>query len=488
MVHTLNVIRSALVDLLILGAILLVALVLVMAWRASRRHQLVVTELINSTGHSDLDGVTRGLTQLARQRIDTELRVVDERREFLFNLLRGAAHHGIDHTSSGGRTNRALERVQERFDDRMQQLLAATPEVAPKQAQPAVQFLTVLVSRPRGLMVSGILQCRGTAGPRWGVSFDVLRVDTNRSVASQTFWEPPTPAASGDTEQAHSVSRPVDAAVTHERILALLPPAGRWLAIQLVIQSVFRDGVRDDEKGLDRLLRGMLYAQSIYKGFEGFGNDFWQLALADLRDAAVALYKVEVRNPMRLAALADTLDKLAPFAKDATARAETYRKAHTLYNHTLDAMAASSTPADVIQRYHIRQAISWLASALPEQQRKALRWLDEGGPDLPKLPPADDLYNAACLYALAARDRSHRRLGANAARLLTRALALYAGEPDRKLWAQAQSDDQLTGVPVAALETALETALISSAQPATQLPQDKLDSIADQVLTSTGTP
>ena len=38
---------------------------LVMAWRAGRRRQLVVAELINSTGHSDLDGVMRGLTQLA---------------------------------------------------------------------------------------------------------------------------------------------------------------------------------------------------------------------------------------------------------------------------------------------------------------------------------------------------------------------------------------------------------------------------------------
>jgi hypothetical protein len=148
MVSTLDVIRSALVDLLIIGAILVVALVLVMAWRASRRGQLVVAELINSTGHSDLDGVTRGLTQLARQRIDAELPFVDERRKFIFNLLRDTAHHGIDRTDSGGRTNQALERVQERFDDRMHELLTASRDVAPKQAQPAVQFLTLLVSRP----------------------------------------------------------------------------------------------------------------------------------------------------------------------------------------------------------------------------------------------------------------------------------------------------------------------------------------------------
>lgn len=488
MVSTLDVIRSALVDLLIIGAILVVALVLVIAWRASRRLQLVVAELINSTGHSDLDGVTRGLTQLTRQRIDAELRVVSERRDYLVGLLRSTAHHGINHTDSGGRTNQALEPVQKQFDNRMQELLTATREVAPKQTQPTVQLLTLLVSRPRGLMVSGILQCRGTAGPRWGVSFDVLRVDTNRSVASHTFWEPATSAASDSTEQADLVSQPADAGTTHERILTLLLPAGRWLAVELVIRSVFPDG---EQEGLDRLLSGMLYSQSTGKGFEGFEDDFRQLALADLRDAAAALdevkapsHKVKAPNPMRLAALADTLTKLAPFARDATAKAETYQKAHTLYDHTLKAMEASGAYADAVKRYRVRRAISWLASELPEPRLEALHWLDEGEQALPKPSAANDLYDAACLYALAARDRSHRHLRTNAARLLIQALALSADQRGGKLWEEAKSDRQLTGVPVAALEAAL----ITNAQPAAQLPHDKLDSIADQVLSSTGTP
>ena len=349
MVHILDVIRSALVDLLILGAILVVALVLVMAWRAGRRRQLVVAELINSTGHSDLDGMTRGLTQLARQRIDAELRFVSERREWLYEALRGAAHNRADLAGSRVRANQAPERVQERLDDHLQQLLTATREVAPKQTQPVVQLLTVLVSRARGLMVSGILQCRGTVGPRWGVSFDVLRVDTNRSVASHTFWEPTTPApASSDTEHAQPVSQPGDVGMTQERILALLVPAGRWLAIQLVIQSVFPGGARGEEKGLDRLLSGMLYSQSTH--IKGFESDFQHLALADLRDAAAELDEA----PIRLAALADTLDKLAasapdPGQKDITDQAvdsadEIYRQAHDQYARALRARRHRTQP------------------------------------------------------------------------------------------------------------------------------------------------
>src|ERR1039457_247496 len=286
MANDLDVLRSALINLLFIVVILAVLSVLVVAWKAGRRRQLVVAELVNSTGHSDLDGVTRGLTQLARQRIDSELRVVSERREFLYTALRGDTRGSADSTGRRRRDQKVPAHLQQRLDDHLDQLLTAAREVAPAQAQAAVHFITVLVSMPRGLLVSGILQCRGSAGPRWGVSFDVLRIDGNRSVASQTFWEPiAQPVASGHQEQAQPDRRPADADMTHERILALLAPVGRWVAIQLVIQSTFPGGARGREMGLDRLLSGMLYSQSA-DGSPGFGAVFRRLALADLRDAA----------------------------------------------------------------------------------------------------------------------------------------------------------------------------------------------------------
>jgi hypothetical protein len=486
MTHALDVIRSTLVNLLVIGAILAVIFVLVMAWRAGRRRQLVVAELLNSTGYSELDGVTRGLTQLARQRIDLELRVVAERREKLYRALRGAES---DPAGSGGRGRRsqlAPARVQQRLDNNLDQLLTAAREVAPQQAQPAVQFMTVLVSRPRGLLVSGILQCR--AGPRWGVSFDVLRVDTNRSVASHTLWESTAQAsASGDREQGQPDSRPTDADMTHERILALLAPAGRWVAIQLVMQSVFPRGARGQEKGLDRLLSGVLYWQSA-EGSPKFADIFRRLAWQDLRDAAETLKEV----PLPLAALADTLDLLAAKTQDAevaaafvgTSAAEIYELAHKQYARALHALGAMPSPSmakdqqgppedPVVQRIRVRQAISWLASGLPDPRHDTFRWIKAGGPDITTQMSADDLYDAASLYALAARDSGERPQGKTAALRLLQAL-----HRDPKLWAQAERD----GYPVAELRAALA----NNAQPPASWSGGELDSTVDQLLVHPG--
>jgi hypothetical protein len=197
-----------------------------------------------------------------------------------------------------------------------------------------------------------------------------------------------------------------------------------------------------------------------------------------LRDAAKVL-----DVPIRLAALADTLNLLAASAQDAAPgvsnSAEIYREAHVQYARALRAMAASSTAAaPLVQRYRVLQAISWLTSELPEPRHAAFRWLEEGGPDLTRQLPPDDLYNAAGLYALAARIRSDRQLGERAVLLLRQALALDADTPDRKLWAQADSDGQLAGVPIGALAEGLP----SEARAPAPLSPDKLDRIIDQML------
>ena len=501
MTHALDVIRSVLINLLVIGAILAVLYVLVMAWRAGRRRQLVVAEWLNSTGHSNLDGATRGLTQLARQSIDSELRFVGEGREKLYKALRG--------TGRRGRRRRLASRVQHRLDNNLNELLAATREVAPQQAQPAVQLITMLVSRPRGLLVSGILQYR--AGPRWGVSFDVLRVDTNRSLASETFWGEPTALApaSGDTEQGQPDSQPADVSMIHERILDLLAPAARWVAIQLVMQSTFPRGARGREKGLDRLISGALYAQSA-EDFPDFDGIFRRLALQDLRDAAAALKEV----PRDLAALADSLDLLATDAAEAaaaagaaaeaakaagTSAADIYELAHKQYARALHALGAMPSPSTVaaegvadavaeifelahkhydralralgampspstvkdrqsppedplVQRIRVRQATSWLDSELEDPLRDAYSWLNKGGPVITPQMPVDDSYDAAKLYTLAAELDSDpdqaREWRQRAAQLLDR---------DPKLWARAERDD----FPV----EKLQKALASNAQP-----------------------
>jgi len=392
-------------QLLVIATAVSIPLLLLRSWRIARRFQLVVGELVNSTPDPDLDRVTRGLTQLARQRIDAEVRVVARRRESLHQALGGA------------RSSRTTERVQERLDDSLGELVSVAREVAPAPARPVIGVFGVLVARPRGLVVTGIIQSRGRSeAARLGFSLDVLQADGHRSLSSQTFWEPD---ASADDERSAT-----------ERLIALLGPAARWVAIRLVVQSVFPGRVRREERGLDHLLGGVLYAQSA-DAFADHAAVFRRRAADELEQAAEQLPDA----PLPLAALADTLDRLAAGSPSL------YTDAHAQYARALAAMTAQRPPPDdLIETYRVRQATSWLASGHEQPRRRALAWLAAERPRADAGErPADELYDAACLYALAAAEDPAFR--APALELLGRALA---GE--RSLRQQALRDPQLAGL------------------------------------------
>jgi hypothetical protein len=432
--HVLDVTSTALVHVLIIAAVLAVLGILAAAWHAARRWRLVVTELTNSTGQPGLDAVTPGLTQLARQRIDREIRIVSDRREQLYTALTGtgpAAGHTPSQRPPAHRTPPA--RVEQRLDDSLTQLLSAARDVTPQQAQPAVQLLAMLVSRPHGLLVAGIMQQRGdvTTG-RLGVTFDVLRPDGNQSVASQTFWEPlPTPGAptAGNSS-------------AQERLIGLFGPAARWVAIQLVVNTVFPRGARGSEKGLDRLLSGVLFRQSI-GAYPEFAATFRRRAAEDLTDAASVL----AESPWPLAALADTLDRLAEAepGQPGDEKNRLYESAHVQYARAVTAMERMH-PAnpELLHWYRVRQAISWLASGLPAPRQLALQRLATESADSAAsaaAAPAGVLYDMACMYALAAETSGNPGWRRRAACLLVRALA--ADPPPRRLWTSAPDDPQL---------------------------------------------
>lgn len=454
--HVLDVTTTALVRLLIIAAILAVPILLAVAWRSGRRWRLVVAELVNSTGESRLDGVTAGLTQLARQRIDTEIRLVSQRRDLIRKALMSIP--GVVSDSGGAviphggprlRAPRAAAvrrlaaarsmprpaRVQRRLDDRLAQLLSAARDVAPQQAQPAVQLLVMLVSRPRGLMVAGILQCRGgVTASRFGVTFDVLHLDGSTSEASQTFWEAePDPGGAAAAEYDRS---------PQERLLGLFGPAARWVAIQLVVQTVFPRGAHGRARGLDYLLRGMLLEQSA-DAFRPHAGQFRRRAAEELAEAAGLVGKSKRQQPLRLAALADSLDKLA-----AAGQSGGYAQAQAQYALAIAAIERMRPPdPGLLRRYRVRQAICWLASAQPGPCARAIDWLSGPEPTLPEPQAATDLYDLACLYALASEgvaattDADRATWRATAARFLVRALAVDL--PAKTLWAAAAQDPQL---------------------------------------------
>jgi hypothetical protein len=394
--------------------------------------RLVVAEVTNSTGDPGLDGTTPGLTQLARQRIDTEIRLVSERRDMLRTAIAGVIED--ERHANGAATQRPATahagpppaRIERRLDDSLSQLLSAARDVAPKEAQPAVQLLVMLVSRPRGLLVVGIMQRRGgVTSARFGVTFDVLRLDGNKSVASQTFWEPvPEPGNAATDERS-----------PQERLLGLFGPAARWVAIQLVIHTVFPHGARGREKGLDHLLSGLLLSQSS-GAYPQYAATFRRRAAEDLIDASDLL----PQSPRPLMALADSLDKLA--AAGDSGQEELYARAHAQYALAVAAIERMRTSDPrLLQRYRVRQTISWLASGQHEASQRALGRLADTDIGRPEPDSAADLYDLACLYALATQMTGSPEWRMKAARLLVRALA--ADVPNRMFWDEAGRDPQL---------------------------------------------
>ena len=450
--HVLDVTSTAFVRLLIIAAILAVPVLLAVGWRSGRRWRLVVAELVNSTGDPKLDGVTAGLTQLARQRIDAEIWVVSERRDALFAALSGlpaGPGRGASRSwSPPAHIQRRLDdirHVQRRVDDSLARLLSAARDVAPQQAQPAVQLLVMLVSQPQGLLVGGIMQCRGDiASPRFGVTFDVLHLDGSTSVASESFWEPEAEPG-GDGGQGGAAGD----RSAQERVLGLFGAAARWAAIQLVVHTVFPRGARGRERGLDHVLLGMLLLQSA-DAFRPNAALFRLRAAEALGEAADLLAKSPRPRPHLLAGLADSLDKLAAAgvgtASPRPGRPDGYARAHAAYGQAVAAIERMQPPdPGLLRRYRVRQAICWLASAQPGPRGQAIGWLS--GPDMaaPEPESANDAYDLACLYALASEVPSaapdHPEWRVTAARFLVR--ALIADLPGKTLWAQAPQDPQL---------------------------------------------
>jgi len=436
LIRLLGEVSDALVDLLVVLAAIAVPLVLLAAWRRGRRLQLMLAGFVNSTGDASLDPVMIGLTHLARQKVDMEIRVVSQRRDQLRAALAGrspsvlASAHATEPrtaaataaTPSGrelgnrivsvrrrivaaiaarrpvpnsARRAAGVERVQDRLGTGLAELLGAAREVAPDRARAAFELLSAMVSQPRGLAVSGILQGRGAVGtPRFGVSIEVRRLADDRSTDSATFWEPePIVTASEAASLGSGAGQAAPGSA--ERALALLAPAARWAAVRLVVQSVFPHGARADEQGLDRLLSGMLLAQSV-DAFPGQEALFRQAAADDLLEAAESLAGL----PLHLAALADTLDRLAASARPDTTL---YQVAHRQYARAVDSLSRTTPPMPaLLERYRVREATSWLDSGLDGPGQRARAWLRDAPPQLPDDAPAPNLYDAACLYALAA--------------------------------------------------------------------------------------
>ena len=105
----------------------------------------------------------------------------------------------------------------------------------------------------------------------------MLRLDGSTSVASKTFWE----AEDGPGRHGGAAA---DDTSPQERLLGLFAVAARWVAIQLMVHTVFPHGARRRKRGMDKVVLGMLLRQSA-DGFQGHEAEYRRLAAQALGEA-----------------------------------------------------------------------------------------------------------------------------------------------------------------------------------------------------------
>ena len=208
----------------------------------NRRAQIIVADLTAPAGSAELADAVM-LSSVARQYVQ---RQIDDQRAQITRI-------GTEILAPASRElelrmdDAVVDQIQHAARDSIGTLLAALRAVTPDSADRFLGLFTVILPPPRGVSVAMALLHRGTgAAQRVGASVEIVRLD-GRPLASETFWEPP-PASPGT---------PAAQPESTERILSLLEPVTRWIAVRLVLAlmvSPRRRVTRPVRQGLRHLL------------------------------------------------------------------------------------------------------------------------------------------------------------------------------------------------------------------------------------------
>src|SRR5262249_36217699 len=139
---------------------------------------------------------------------------------------------------------------------------------------------------------------RGTAAAQQlGTSVDIVRLD-GRPLASEIFWESPNPLSATPTVEPWST----------ERILGLLEPVTRWIAVRLVLTLMVYPHKRvtqQTRQGLQHLLAGGLFLQAM-RDFPEQAFTLGEQARTELEQARVKLPKI----PLPVRTLAGVYERM----------------------------------------------------------------------------------------------------------------------------------------------------------------------------------
>ena len=320
---------SAVIALLSLIAVVVLGYGLVRAIIMNRRPQIVVTDLVAPSGAAELAEAAT-LSSVLRQYVQ---RQINDQRAQITRI-------GKDIIAPASRElelkvdDAAVDQIQHAASDSIATLQAALRAVAPDTADRFLGLFSAILPPPRGVSVSvGLIQ-RGTgAAQRVGASVEVLRLD-GRPFASEIFWEPLPALPDAAVPQPGST----------ERILSLLDPVTRWIAVRLVLTlmvSSRRRVTRQARQGLRQLLAGGLFLQAM-RDFPDQALTFGEQACAELERARQLLPQI----PLPVETLAGVYERMgwARQKADEPAQAsDNFRTAATLWqdaeNLTRDGMS-----------------------------------------------------------------------------------------------------------------------------------------------------
>jgi hypothetical protein len=407
---------STVIALLLLIAVAVLGYGLIRAVVMNRRPQIILTDMVAPAGNAELAEAAT-LSSVVRQYVQRQIDDQQAQITRIGNNILTPAELEL-HLDSA-----AVDQIQHAARDSIGTLLAALKAVAPDSADRFLGLFTVILPPPRGVSVGVTLLQRGAgARQRVGVAVEIAGLD-GRAVASEIFWEPqPAPP-----------DPPAGPPGSTERVLCLLEPATRWIAVRLVLAlmvSPRHRTARPTRRGLRRLLVGGLFLQAM-RDFSEQALTFGEQACTELEQAR----KLLPRSPLPVTTLAGVRERMGWARQKGgqpTRAADDFRAAAALWEEAESITRAGHDPTEAKLAILLdRRLKAQLESGDPALCRSALGKLGPATSPAALLTNHVWLYNRACLYAQASRADSEAGYQKHALLWLGLALRFSA---DSSLW------------------------------------------------------
>ncbi len=339
---------------------------------ASRSSQLVIDNFTNATGAEELESILPGLSQLARERLLREMKVVQQRVQEHIERVAPNTYRPTDQIPLPSSTP----------DQRLAELVNSLEDITPEQIDPLVQLLAIIFP-PYGTKVTAMLQSQGEAYEKIGISFEIIDIQGHHASKLYTIWESPK------EETLNSSLK--------ERYRLLLRTANRWLAIELSRREMiapipwfYFGKKRNHYQAQIHNFFGVLNQASA----QTHGKLFYRLAIDDLKESI----KLEPNWYKSYDNLAETYSLLGRGEKG-DKKNYYLKSAITFYN---DAFKKVADPI-IQQRIKVGSAIAKLLTQEENLIQEAKQEMQNLASNLDATTIVNHrlLYHLACWYAIA---------------------------------------------------------------------------------------